>query len=198
MFDPVVAVGHAFSGSRNSIAVRGRVPHPVFVDPRRNRRAVAQVGIAKTTERVDATRWPAQLGQHRVQLPPQDARLVKRLIAPRSKKQAGLPVTNELPQPRVHRRMKVHFPLSALRKSCRWAPQAFSTILMVEQSGEMLLIFLVRLLVKRNNHNRQPDQPSRFAKNQRCSCQRKYHRLQMANASPAAVGPSLRGSVAVE
>jgi hypothetical protein len=74
VFRLVVAVGHAFSRSRKRIAVRARVTHPEPVDSWRRRSVVAQVGVAKTTERMEAAFRLAELGQNRMQHSPQDVR----------------------------------------------------------------------------------------------------------------------------
>src|SRR6266571_1739498 len=79
VFRLVVTVGHAFSRSHRRIAVRARVAHPEPIDSWRCRSVVAQVGVAKTTERMEAAFRLAELGQNRMQHPPQDVRLAERL-----------------------------------------------------------------------------------------------------------------------
>ena len=71
-FDLVVEVGHTLSG----------MAHPELQETWRGRREVPQVRIAKATERMDAAFGLAKLGQHRMQLAPQDTGLVKRLATP--------------------------------------------------------------------------------------------------------------------
>ena len=70
--DLVVEVGHILPG----------MTHPEFQYSWRCGRVVSQVRVAETPERMQAAFWLPELLEHRMQLAPQDARLVKWIAAP--------------------------------------------------------------------------------------------------------------------